>query len=173
LSFPLWGDDKGYQKTCDCLCQHMGGNWETLQGEHMIRTFVLNCCKCLDSTSYSTPLPSTQLHYAQTFAHVGEYVWTICALSLNTLATPSNKTTKVFCFLHQLVEVDFPPFIDDFHLEMKVSLDRKTFIYVLVYSPCFSSKGLSPGVYDKIVLSQMISQVASTFFSKYVGTLFV
>jgi hypothetical protein len=120
----------------------MGSNWDTLQGEHV------TYCKCLDSTSNPTRLPSTQLHYAQAFAHVGEYVWTICALSLNTPPTPFNKTTRVFCFLQQLVEVDLPPFIDDFHLEMEVTLNQRAFIYVLVYSSCFSSNGFSPMVYE-------------------------
>ncbi len=126
----------------------MGDNWETFQGEHTIKAFVFNYYKCLESTSNPTPFPSIRLHHTHAFANVGEYVWTICALFLNILATPFDKTIKVFCFLHQHVEVDLPFFIDDFHREMEVTLNREAFIYVLAYLPCLSSGGISPIVYE-------------------------
>jgi hypothetical protein len=39
------------------LCQYMGGDWETLQEEHMIKTFAIAFCKCLESTPNPTPPP--------------------------------------------------------------------------------------------------------------------
>jgi hypothetical protein len=40
----------------------------------------------------------------------------------------------VFRHLPSLVEVDLLPFVDDFHFETKVFLDRKTFIFALALS---------------------------------------
>jgi hypothetical protein len=44
----------------------------------------------------------------------------------------------VLCFFHSLVEVDFPPFVDDFHHETKVTLNHKAFVSALVRSPHLS-----------------------------------
>jgi hypothetical protein len=52
---------------------------------------------------------------------------------------PFNKTAKVLHLLHPFVEVDLPLFVDDFHLEMKGTLDQETFISALVHSPCLFS----------------------------------
>jgi hypothetical protein len=54
----------------------------------------------------------------------------------------------VLCLLHPLAEVDFPPFVDDFHPEMKVILDNEAFISSLVHSPRLSSNGLLGMVYE-------------------------
>jgi hypothetical protein len=54
----------------------------------------------------------------------------------STLVTPFDKILRILCFLHPLVEVDFPPFVDDFHLEMIVTLDRNAFIFNLIHSSC-------------------------------------
>jgi len=54
---------------------------------------------------------------------------------LNTPIAPSNETTKIFRLLHLLVEVDFLPFVDDFHPKMKVTLDWEEFIFALACSP--------------------------------------
>jgi hypothetical protein len=43
---------------------------------------------------------------------------------------------EVLCLFHSHVEVDFPPFVDDFHLEMEVILNQKAFIFALIHSPC-------------------------------------
>jgi hypothetical protein len=51
-------------------------------------------------------------------------------------------------FRHPLAEVDFPPFIDDLHLETKVILDQKTFVFALVCSPHLFFGGPSSMVYD-------------------------
>jgi hypothetical protein len=53
-----------------------------------------------------------------------------------------------FTLLHPLVEVDFLPFIEDFHLEMEDTLDRETFISALVHSPCLSSDDPLGMVYE-------------------------
>jgi hypothetical protein len=55
---------------------------------------------------------------------------------------------RVFCLIHLLAEVDFPPFIDDFHLETKVTSNQKTFISILACSPHFSFGGPSSMVYE-------------------------
>jgi hypothetical protein len=62
---------------------------------------------------------------------------------------------RVIHLLHPLVEVDFPPFFDDFHLETKVILDQEAFVFALVRSPHLSSNGPSNMVYEllRIVLS--------------------
>jgi hypothetical protein len=78
----------------------VGGNSETLQKKHMIRAFVLASHKCLETTPNPTPPPSTHLHHVGALVHVGEYVWIICALALNTLATPFDKIIGVFHFFH-------------------------------------------------------------------------
>ncbi len=75
-------------------------------------------------------------------------IWMICALALSTLIAPYDETMRVFHLLHLLIEVDFPPFVDDFHLETKVTLDQKTFISILAHSPHFSFGGPSSMVYE-------------------------
>jgi hypothetical protein len=52
------------------------------------------------------------------------------------------------CFLHPLVEVGLPPFINDFHLEIKVTLNWEEFISFLACSPCLSSNGPLDMVYE-------------------------
>ncbi len=66
-----------------------------------------------------------------------EYVQTICALVPSTLVASFDKTMRVFCFLYLLAKVNFPPFVDDFHLEMEVTLNQEAFVYVLAHSPYF------------------------------------
>ncbi len=100
----------------------MGGNWEALQEENMIKTLVLTSRRRLELTPDSTPPPLARLCPARAFAHVEEYIRVICALVRNTPVTPSNETMGILCFLHPLVEIDLPPFMDDFHPEMKVIL---------------------------------------------------
>jgi hypothetical protein len=51
----------------------------------------------------------------------------------------------VLCLLHPLANVDLPPFVDDFHLEIEVTLDRKTFVFALA---CFFSGDHSGMVYE-------------------------
>ncbi len=51
----------------------------------------------------------------------------------------------VLCLLHPLVKVDLPPFVDDFHLEINVTLDRKTFVFALA---CFFFCGHLSMVYE-------------------------
>jgi len=118
-----------------------------IKGEHTIRTFVLAYCKCSDSTSNPTPLPSTQLHCAQAFAYVGEYIWTRCALSSST-CSPIWQDHNSLLFFPSTCWGWFSPFIDDFHPKMEVTLDWEAFIYVLVYSPYLFSSDLSPMVYE-------------------------
>jgi hypothetical protein len=114
----------------------------------MIKTFALASHKCLESTPSPTPPPLAQLRHTWAFAHVGEYIQAIYALASSTLVTPFDETTRVFRLFHPFVEVDFLPFVDDFHPEIDVTLDQKTFISALVHSPCFSSNGPLGMVYE-------------------------
>jgi hypothetical protein len=54
----------------------------------------------------------------------------------------------VLCFLHPPIKVDFPPFVDNFHLETKVTLDWEAFVSALVHSPRLSFGGLLNMVYE-------------------------
>jgi hypothetical protein len=51
----------------------------------------------------------------------------------------------VLCLFHSLAKVDLPPFVDDFHLEIEVTLDQKAFVYALA---CFFSGDHSGMVYE-------------------------
>ncbi len=62
----------------------------------MIRALALAFHRCLESILDPTPPPSTQLHRAHAFAHVGEYVQILHAITFNTLVAPFDKTTLVF-----------------------------------------------------------------------------
>jgi len=74
----------------------------------------------LESTPNPTPPPLARLHHAHAFVHVGECIQAIHALAASTFVTPFDKILRIFCLLHPLVEVDFPLFVDDFHLKMTV-----------------------------------------------------
>jgi hypothetical protein len=93
------------------------------------------------------PPPSSQLFHAWALAHVGYYIRAIHALPLSRPTTPLDKTIGVLRFLHPLVEVHLPPFVDDFHPETKVILNRKAFIFSLAHSPRLFSNGPSSMVY--------------------------
>jgi hypothetical protein len=51
----------------------MARDWKTLQEAYTIKAHVLASQRSLEMALDLTPPPSTQLHRAQTFAHVGEY----------------------------------------------------------------------------------------------------
>ncbi len=123
----------------------------------------------------TTPLPLTWLRYTWALVHVGDYVQIMCALAPNTLATPLTKTIVAFCHLHPLAKVDLHPFVDNFHLETNLILDREAFIYALTCFPRLSSSGPSAMVYellqDCFVPNDFVS--GFNFFLKYLGTLFV
>jgi hypothetical protein len=141
--------------------------------KHMIRAFILASRKRLESIPDLTLLPSTRLRHAQAFAHVGEYAWVVHALTLSTSATSFDKTTGVLYFLHPLAKVDLPPFLDNFHHEMEVTLNQNAFVFTLAHSPRFSTNCLSAMVYellwDCFVLDDL--EVTSTSSLKYEGTL--
>jgi hypothetical protein len=67
LSFPPWGDEKGHQDTCICLCRYRGGNWEAIREEqYMIKALTLSFHKHnLESILVPTPFPSAWLRYAR------------------------------------------------------------------------------------------------------------
>jgi hypothetical protein len=94
------------------------------------------------------PLPLARLCCAWAFVHVGEYVQAMCALAPKTLATPLAKTIVALRHLHPLAKVDLPPFVDDFHPNTNLVLDREAFIYALTCSPHLSSNGPLGMVYE-------------------------
>jgi hypothetical protein len=54
----------------------------------------------------------------------------------------------VFHLLHAHGKVDLPLSVNDFRLRMKVTLDRKAFVYTLTRSPHLSSNGALNMVYE-------------------------
>jgi hypothetical protein len=98
----------------------------------------------VNSKSYPTSIGT--LHHTWALAHEREYVRVVHAIALNTLVAPFGETMGIFHIFHPFVEVDFPPFVDDFHLKTKVTLDQKTFIST--HSPHLYSNGPSSMVYQ-------------------------
>jgi len=119
----------------------MARDWETLQEKHTIRAQVLVSQRFSMIALDPNPPPSTRLCCARTLTHVGEYVQTMCALALGILVAPSTKTIVALCHLHPLVEVDLPPFVNNFHPKMDLVLDKETFIYALTHFPLLSYGG--------------------------------
>jgi hypothetical protein len=55
------------------------------------------------------------------------------------LMWPIPKTITTLHHLHRSTKVDFPLFVNDFHLEMDIVLDQEAFISTLTHSPHLSS----------------------------------
>jgi hypothetical protein len=53
-----------------------------------------------------------------------------------------------FHHLHPLVEVDLPPFVNDFHLKMDFVLDIEAYIFVFMHLPSLSFGNPSSMVYE-------------------------
>ncbi len=119
-----------------------------------------------------TPPPLTQLRYTWAFAHAGEYVQVVLTLASISPAAPLIKTIATFRHLHPLIEVDLPPFVDDFHPKMDCVLDKEAFIFTLTHSPHLSFDGPSGVVFelwrDCFVPDDSIG--GFDFFLRYVGT---
>jgi hypothetical protein len=64
------------------------------------------------------------------------------ALAPSILAIPFNNTKAAF-HLHPLAKVDLPPFVDDFRLETKITLNQEAFIFIIACSPNLSFGGPS------------------------------
>jgi hypothetical protein len=60
---------------------------------------------------------------------------------------PYDETMGILRLFHSHVEVDFPPFVGDFHHETKVTLNWEAFVFALVHSPRLHFNGLSGTVY--------------------------
>jgi hypothetical protein len=112
----------------------------------MIRAFTLVFHRCLESILNPTPPPLTQLHCTWALTYVRKYVWIICALAPNIVATPFEDTTGVLtlviCWSWYLL---FCPW---FHTKMEIILDWKTFIFALARSLRLSSTGPLDMVYE-------------------------
>jgi hypothetical protein len=100
----------------------------------------------------------------------------MCVLGPTTRVAPLVKTITSLHHLHPLVEVDLPLFVDDFHPEMDLVLDREAFIFALTHLPCLSFDDLSSTVYEilKDYLFLMIQLIVVLIsYLRYVGTSFV
>jgi hypothetical protein len=76
------------------------------------------------------------------------YVQTMHALASNISAALSATTILALCHLHPLVEVNLPPFVNDFHSKMDLVLNKKAFIFIVACFPCLSFDGFSNMVYE-------------------------
>jgi hypothetical protein len=114
----------------------------------------------LKTTPNLGPPPLAWLHHAPTLDHVRECSQTICTIILNTLATPYDKTTRIFHLFHPLDEIDISFLINDFYFETNVILDWETFISTLTHSPhLFFRWPLEYGVltFTKFVLDNFVN----------------
>jgi hypothetical protein len=105
------------------------------------KRFVFACVNTWVSTRRHYMKNTWLKHCAWTLVHVKQYVQIIRALILNTPPTLFNETTRIFHLLHPLVEVDLPPFVDDFHPEIKVILNWKHLSFFKICSPHVSFGG--------------------------------
>jgi hypothetical protein len=87
----------------------------------------------------------------------------VCALAPDTFTTPLIKTIATLHHLHPLAEVDFPPFVNDFHPKMNFILDRKTFIFTLARSPCLLSNSPLGMVYELLQDCFVLNDFGSGF----------
>ncbi len=61
---------------------------------------------------------------------------------------PSDETMATFQPFHPLSKVDFPLFVNDFHLKTKVISHYEAFFFVSTCSPHLISNSLSSMVYE-------------------------
>jgi hypothetical protein len=59
----------------------------------------------------------------------------------NIPMTPLIETIATFYHFYRLVEVDLPPFLNDFHLKITFVLDKEAFIFTLTHFPSLSYGG--------------------------------
>jgi hypothetical protein len=64
---------------------------------------------------------------------------------------------------HPLVEVDFPPFVDDFNLKMDLVLDKEAFIFAFMHSPHLSFDSPLNMVYELLQYCFVHDDFASGF----------
>ncbi len=90
---------------------------------------------------------------------------------MNIVTVASEETIRVLCVFDPFIEVDLPPFIDDFHPKIEVTLDGETFIFVLLRSPCLSFNGLMGMVYEFLQDCFVLNNFANGFdlFKKICG----
>jgi hypothetical protein len=77
---------------------------------------------------------------------------------------------KVLHLLHPLAEVDFPPFVDDYHPKIEVILNKETFVSTLAHSPHTFSNGPLSMMYE-LLRDYFVPNDSASGFSRYVGTL--
>jgi hypothetical protein len=151
---------------------HVWWLWGIIRGAHDESTCLV-FCKCLESILDLTSPQLAQLCCAWALAHVGEYARIVRTLVSSTLAAPSYEITGVFHLFHSLVEVDHPPFVDDFHPEMEVTLDWEAFVFALAQLPHLFFDGPLGMVYELLWDCFFLNDLASGFDLFFdVGTLF-
>jgi len=109
------------------------------------------------------PPPLAQLCHTQAFAHVGEYVRSMRTLAHSTPTTPLIETITALWHLLPLAEVDFFPFVDNFHPKMNFVLNRKTFISMLPCSPHLSFSSPLGMVYELLKDCFVVDNFTSGF----------
>jgi hypothetical protein len=100
----------------------------------------------VDSKSYPTSINMIMSHIS---------LWLCREVHLNNTCTSFEQTCNPIRCDHESLlfslstcKVDFLSFIDDFHLETKVILNREAFIFTLAYSSRLFSTGLLDMVYE-------------------------
>lgn len=63
---------------------------------------------------------------------------------------PFDETMATFKPFHPLAKVDFPLFVNDFHLKIEVTSHRKAFIFALTCSSHLISNSISSMVYKHL-----------------------
>jgi len=109
------------------------------------------------------PPPSTQWCYARAFVHLGGYARAVRTLAPSFPTVPLTKTIVALHHLHPLAKVDLPHFVNNFHPEIDLVLDKEAFIYVLTHFLCFSSGGFLGMVYELLWNYFVPNDFASNF----------
>jgi hypothetical protein len=76
---------------------------------------------------------------------------------------PSTETIATLHHFHPLVEVDLPPFVNDFNPKMDLILDKEAFISVLTHSPHLSFNNPSNMVYELLQYCFVLDDFISGF----------
>jgi len=149
---------------CTRLHQYTRRDWETLQKEHTIRAQAWASQRSLGMAIDFPPHPLTQLCCTWALIHVGEYAQIVRALTPNTPKATSIETIMAFHHFHPSVEVDLPPFVENFHPKTNIVLDKKNIYFCLTHFPCFSSNDPSGVVYELLWDYSIPNDSTSGFF---------
>jgi hypothetical protein len=109
----------------------------------------------------------TMLHTStNTFRGVG--LNNVC-IKFEKFRVPSNETIVTFQPFHPLAKVDFPPFVNDFHLKIEVTSHQKAFIFALTCSPHLISSSLSSTMYKFLLQYYFVPYDSMSGFEFFLG----